>query len=182
MISQRNLTRAATTFVLVLALWGVGHWLRPANDPDHYSVVDGDTLAWRPPNCMLSMVGIACLGQRLRLYGVDAFESTQHCRDAQGKLWPCGEVAMRRLQKLVETPDFGCRVDRDVIDRHSREFAVCTARGEDVGALLVREGLAFAYGRGAQYLGDEADAKEHRRGAWAGTFVRPQFFRQGAGS
>jgi endonuclease YncB( thermonuclease family) len=182
-MSKRRLLRLGlTALVLVAVLWGAARWLRPANDPDHYSVVDGDTLAWRPPHCLLSTLGIACLGQRLRLYGVDAFESTQQCRDGAGKLWPCGQVATQRLQHLVESPDFGCSVDREVIDRHAREFAVCTAHGEDVGAVLVREGLAFAYGRGAQYLGDEADAKQHRRGAWAGTFVRPQFFRQGAGS
>jgi endonuclease YncB( thermonuclease family) len=49
-----------------------------------------------------------------------------------------------------------------------------------VGALLVSEGLAFAYGRGIQYLPLEAAAKKARRGAWAGTFVRPQYWRQGA--
>jgi endonuclease YncB( thermonuclease family) len=44
----------------------------------------------------------------------------------------------------------------------------------------VSEGLAFAYGRGGQYLAVEGDAREGNRGAWAGHFVRPQFFRQGA--
>jgi len=36
--------------------------------------------------------------------------------------------------------------DHDFIDRPAREFAVYAAHGEDVGAALVREGLAFAYG------------------------------------
>ena len=173
-------TGAVTLAVLLVAAWGVAHWLAPANDPDRYSVVDGDTLAWRPPQCFLSRLGIACISQRLRLYGVDAFESKQTCRNARGEVWPCGAVATRRLHELVESGEFGCHVDHEFIDRHAREFAVCTAHGRDVGAVLVREGLAFAYGRGAQYLRFEAEAKAERRGAWAGTFVRPQYFREGA--
>jgi endonuclease YncB( thermonuclease family) len=174
------LTAAALLLPLLVAAWGAGRWLRPADDPDRYSVVDGDTLAWRPPRCALSMLGIACFGQRLRLYGVDAFESKQTCRDARGQVWRCGAVATARLHQLVESGDFACHVDHEFIDRHAREFAVCTAHGEDVGAVLVSEGLAFAYGRGAQYLPYEASARVQRRGAWAGSFVRPQYFREGA--
>ena len=146
--------------------WGVARRLWPANDPDRYSVVEGDTLAWRPPQCLLSMLGIACLPQRLRLYGVDAFERKQTCRDAKGKVWPCGAVATARLHQLVESGDFACHVDHEFIDRHAREFAVCTAHGEDVGAVLVSEGLAFAYGRGAQYL-------PYRSGGQASTAAAP---------
>jgi endonuclease YncB( thermonuclease family) len=176
---RRRLAIAGAAALLLLAsLWGLGRWLRPANDPDRYSVVEGDTLAWRPPQCMLSRLGIACIGERLRLYGVDAFEAKQTCRDARGAVWPCGAVATQRLHQLVESGDFACHVDHEFIDRHAREFAVCTAHGEDVGAVLVREGLAFAYGRGAQYLPFEAEAKAQRRGAWAGSFVRPQYFRE----
>jgi endonuclease YncB( thermonuclease family) len=181
MAMGRRLTLAALALLLsTSALWAGLRWLRPAEDPDRYSVVDGDTLAWRPPNCWLASLGIACLGQRLRLYGVDAFEGKQSCRDGDGRPWHCGAVAMARLRELVESPGFACRVDHGFIDRHAREFAVCTVRGEDVGAILVREGLAFAYGRGAQYLAFEAEAKKQRRGAWAGSFVRPQYFREGA--
>lgn len=177
---RRLVVGAVVLLLAAVAGWGVLRWVRPADDPDRYSVVDGDTLAWRPPDCLLSALGIACLGQRLRLYGVDAFEGKQTCRDADGKVWPCGAVATARLRELVERPDFNCNVDREFVDRHAREFSVCTAGDVDVGKILVREGLAFAYGRGASYLRDEADAKREGRGAWAGTFVRPQFFREGA--
>ncbi len=106
----------------------------------------------------------------------------QTCRDAQGKVWACGAVATRRLAELVARPGFACNVDNEFIDKRAREFAVCTVDGKDVGALLVSEGLAFYYGRGLQYLPIEAEARREKRGAWAGTFVRPQFWRQGARS
>ncbi|HYM04500.1 MAG TPA: thermonuclease family protein [Stellaceae bacterium] len=169
-----------TAVVLIGVAWGIARWQRPALAADTFTVIDGDTLERTPRRCLLARFGIACIAQRLRLFGVDAFESKQFCRDDKGSPWPCGAVATARLRTLVATSEFGCHVDHEFIDRHAREFAVCTANGEDVGAILVREGLAFAYGRGAHYLPIESAAKAEKRGAWAGTFVRPQYFREGA--
>src|SRR5258708_17453381 len=170
-----------TALMLLLAAGGAAAlWLRPAAHADRYAVGDGDTLALWPRHCLLSRLGIGCLGQRLRLYGVDAFESTQTCRDAKGTLWHCGAVATARLRQLVTQADFACHVDPEFVDRLARQFAPCTAGAPHAGTPLVSEGLAFAYGRGAPYLAVEGDAKESGRGAWAGRFVRPQFFRQGA--
>jgi endonuclease YncB( thermonuclease family) len=179
-VVRRIALATAALVLLVAGAWAALLWLRPATDADRYAVVDGDTLAMWPQHCLLSEIGIGCLSERLRLYGVDAFESTQTCRDAKGTLWRCGAVATERLRELVAQPDFACHVDPEFVDRHAREFAACTAGDHDVGALLVSEGLAFAYGRGAQYLAVESEAKARARGAWAGSFVRPQFFRQGA--
>jgi endonuclease YncB( thermonuclease family) len=179
----RRLVIAAVPLLLLAAAWAGAAWLRPPGDSDRYGVVDGDTLELRPEHCLLSRLGMACLSQRLRLYGVDAFESKQTCRDPLGATWSCGAMATERLRALVAAPDFSCHVDREYVDRHAREFAFCLSGGRDVGALLVSEGLAFAYGRGTQYLPYEAEAREARRGAWAGGFagfVRPQFFRLGA--
>lgn len=147
---------------------------------DRYYVIDGDTISVRPGKCLLSHLRLRCFSEPLRLFGVDAFERTQTCRDAKGEEWPCGDVATHRLQALVASPGFGCQVDPEFVDRHAREFAVCTAKGEDVGAILVSEGLAFAYGRRTRYVAIEEQAKAEHRGAWAGSFVRPQFYRSGA--
>jgi endonuclease YncB( thermonuclease family) len=179
----RRLVLVAVALLLVGAGWAGAVRLRPAEERDRYSVVDGDTLELRPERCLLATLGVGCLSQRLRLFGVDAFESTQTCRDPKGEVWPCGAVATERLRALVAEPDFSCHVDREYVDRHAREFAFCLSAGRDVGALLVSEGLAFAYGRGTQYLPYESEARQERRGAWAGGFagfVRPQFFRLGA--
>src|SRR5262249_44995624 len=157
---------AAIIAPLLVLTWALAAWQRPASAAVRYHVVDGDTLEFTPPDCLLSLGGIACLGQRLRLYGVDAFESKQTCRDSQSVIWQCGGVATGRRRELVASPEFACNVDHEFVDRHAREFAVCTIAGKDVGAILVREGLAFAYGRGSQYLPVEAEAKREKRGAW----------------
>lgn len=159
-----------------LALAMLGHIV----GAERYVVIDGDTLEFIPAHCGFNALGLGCRAQPLRLYGVDAFESRQTCRDASDRPWPCGAVATERLKQLIAQSDFSCHVDPEFVDRHAREFSICVAGGRDVGAVLVSEGLAFAYGRGAQYLPLEAKAKVERRGAWAGSFVRPQYFRQGA--
>jgi len=147
---------------------------------DRYTVFDGDTLEVVPGRCLLAHFWLPCPTQRLRLVGVDAFERAQTCRDAKGERWPCGDLATEHLKELVARPDFHCKVDEEFIDRHAREFAVCLADGKDVGALLVSDGLAFAYGRRTRYIAFEIEARAAHRGAWAGSFVRPQFYRSGA--
>jgi endonuclease YncB( thermonuclease family) len=148
---------------------------------DRYQVYDGDTLEVVPGNCLLAHFRLRCPTQRLRLTGVDAFERMQTCRDANGGLLYCGAIATGRLNQLVAMPGFGCQVDEEFVDRHAREFAVCFVSGKDVGAILVSEGLAFAYGRRTRYVAIEEEAKREKRGAWGyGSFVRPQFWRSGA--
>jgi len=148
---------------------------------DRYRVYDGDTLQVVPGTCLLAHFRLPCPAQPLRLLGVDAFERQQTCRAANGGLLYCGAIATGRLNQLVAMPGFGCQVDEEFVDRHAREFAVCSVGGRDVGAILVSEGLAFAYGRRTRYIAIEEEAKKEKRGAWGyGSFVRPQFWRSGA--
>jgi hypothetical protein len=51
------------------------------------SVVDGDTLEIQ--------------GVRVRLWGIDAVESSQTCLDASGKPWPCGRRAAFALADFL---------------------------------------------------------------------------------
>ena len=171
----------ALAVLAVAATWGVGRAvLGKPSTVDRYIVIDGDTFLSWPKACIFTKVKLGCTTQRLRLEGIDAFERRQTCRDALDVEWTCGQAATERLFQLVIRPDFHCRIDPEFIDRHAREFSVCFADGRDVGATLVREGLAFAYGRDTSYLPIENEAKAARRGAWAGHFVRPQYFREGA--
>jgi len=177
--------RARAVAILAVAAvvlsWGTARAvLGNPSTVNRYAIIDGDTFALLAKRCFWTLLKLGCPAQRLRLEGADAFESAQTCRDASGAVWPCGAVATERLRQLVNRPDFTCNIDPEFIDRHAREFAVCYADGQDVGATMVREGLAFAFGRDTQYLPLENQAKEAKRGGWAGQFVRPQYFRQGA--
>lgn len=167
--------------VVLAALYGVGRmWLgRPVAHHRYWVTADG-AIEFLPARCLLNKIGLGCRPRSLRIYGIDMFEPEQMCRDARGHEWSCGAAAEERLKALVAAPDFSCRLDRNYYDNDGRQFASCSAAGQDVGQTLVRDGLAFAYGRALEYLPFEAEARSKRRGAWAGQFVRPQYYRQGA--
>ncbi|MGH7126274.1 MAG: thermonuclease family protein [Stellaceae bacterium] len=180
--TKRRLRRGTLGGVALLALATlIMLAVPPPVRADRYNVYDGDTLEVVPAKCLLAHFRLRCSTQRLRLFGVDAFERLQTCGDGKGGLWYCGAVATNRLKQLVAKPGFGCQVDEEFVDRHAREFALCFADGKDVGATLVSEGLAFAYGRRTRYVAIEEEAKRQKQGAWStGSFVRPQFWRSGA--
>lgn len=126
------------------------------------TVVDGDTLE----------IG----GVRVRLYGIDAPESSQTCTDAKGQTYRCGAVAANRLSEWLGQRTVSCEV-KDT-DRYGRAVAVCSVGGQSVNAWLVENGLAVAYAEYSRdYLPAEDRAKEARLGLWAGTFQMPWEYR-----
>jgi endonuclease YncB( thermonuclease family) len=113
------------------------------------SVIDGDTLEIR--------------GMRVRLVGIDAPESDQTCLDAAEQSWRCGQRAALALADRIGAATVTCEGDER--DRYERLLAVCQARGEDLGAWLVSEGLALAYRRYSKaYIGQENAARAAKRG------------------
>ena len=121
------------------------------------SVTDGDT--------------IEIHGQRIRLHGVDAPEKGQSCFDVSGQPYRCGQRAAMALDEFIGASPVHCR-ERDV-DRYGRTVADCSVRGEDIELWLVRSGLAMAYRRySSDYIGAEQEAKNAKRGIWAG-YIQP---------
>jgi endonuclease YncB( thermonuclease family) len=153
-----------TRFFLICALLAGGvaftAWLAERNaaaltGPAY--VMDGDSLR--------------ILGTEIRLYGVDAPELHQTCTRA-GRPWNCGHEAAEALRTASGGKDVICRArDRD---RYGRMVAVCHAAGLDLGAAMVKGGLAVAYGR---YAADEREARDARRGIWGTTFDPPAVWR-----
>lgn len=129
------------------------------------TVIDGDTLDIH--------------GQRIRLYGVDAPESRQTCERADGSEYRCGQVAAFALADWINRAVVTC--DRRDRDRYGRIVAVCTARGEDISAWLVRSGHARAFRRySLDYVGAEDQARAERAGIWQGRFTAPWEWRRGS--
>ena len=126
-------------------------------------VIDGDT--------------IEVQSARIRLYGIDAPESAQRCREGNRR-WSCGEQATRALAGRIHGRSVACEA-RDQ-DRYGRIVAVCRHDGRDVNAWMVDQGWAMAYRRySTAYVDQEAAAKRARRGLWRGDFVRPWDWRRG---
>ena len=89
-------------------------------------------------------------------------ELAQACPDG----WPAGRLAATRLQALTAGRPIVCQEkDRD---RYGRIVAICRASGEDLGAIMVREGLAWAFVRYSRdYVDEYAKAAAERRGVHA---------------
>jgi endonuclease YncB( thermonuclease family) len=127
------------------------------------SIVDGDTLEIH--------------GTRIRLWGVDAPESSQLCRDDDAKQFRCGATAANELDAFIADRPVTCiEVEQD---RYGRTVGVCTVDNIDLADWLVRNGLAFnspQYSRSA-YADAQREAEQNERGLWAGSFVMPWQFR-----
>src|SRR5690606_16659735 len=134
------------------------------------SVIDGDT--------------IEINGERIRLNGVDAPESSQTCRDSSGKPYRCGAKSAAALDKLLkESSPTTCEfVERD---RYGRFVGNCyRADGSSVQELHVRNGWALdwpRYSDGA-YAEHQRAAQAERLGIWVGPFQLPWEWRAAGGS
>ena len=109
------------------------------------TVVDGDT--------------IKLDGTTFRLHGIDAAESKQACADG----WPAGREASTYLYGLIRGHAVTC--EPKTTDRYGRTVALCRADGRDLGADMVRAGMALAFVRYSRdYEPQEAAAKAEGKG------------------
>ena len=156
--------------ILIIAVFVAG-WLPSVEGADttiiggETRVIDGDTLEVK--------------GTEVRLQGIDAPEKCQMCKDASGKLYPCGEAATEALRKRVGGSNVSCALEPQR-DRYGRALGACVLGGEDLNAWLVSEGHALAYRRySLKYVEQEKAARAVRRGMWAGDFIAPWGWRRG---
>jgi endonuclease YncB( thermonuclease family) len=109
------------------------------------TVTDGDT--------------IKVSGERYRLWGIDAPEKRQTCHDG----WPAGAEATRFLRGLMRSGELEC--EPRTKDRYGRTVALCRAGGRDLGAEMVRAGLAWAFVKySSDYVSEEQAARQQRQG------------------
>lgn len=120
-------------------------------------VIDGDSLRIR--------------GEEIRLAGIDAPELAQTC-EREGRSWRCGQAARAALEREARRGRLACAGSKT--DRYGRLLAICKADGAEINAAMVRTGLAVAYGK---YEREEAEARDARKGIWAGAFKRPEEWR-----
>lgn len=131
-------------------------------------VIDGDTLAIRGEKT------------RIRLYGVDAPEGQQTCDDAAGKRYLCGSRAAGALAEIIgRNGHVSC--EEEDRDQYGRIVAVCKANGRDINGELIRQGWAVEYKQysDGRFSAEEAEARQAKRGLWAGKFILPWDWRRG---
>lgn len=125
-------------------------------------VVDGDTIDLN--------------GQTYRLHGIDAPEAGQTCKRANGKSWPCGKQSIRAMEDLVASGRVAC--DHRGTDGYGRTIGVCTSDGKDLNAIMVLEGMAWAFRKySSDYIELEEKAKSERVGVWQADTMTPWDYR-----
>jgi endonuclease YncB( thermonuclease family) len=167
--SSRRVFGIPVSIVFICGVIGAVVLLRPLIDPkptaltSPVTVIDGDSLR----------AGT----ESIRLLNIDAPELHQTCSDEQGREWPCGRAARKRLAELTGKGDVACAPQGR--DRFGRTLATCSVGDlPDIGAVMVREGLAVSIGaETGPYASLEDDARNAKRGLWRGTFERPRTWR-----
>ena len=124
--------------------------------------IDGDTLA--------------AGAERLRLVGIDAPEADQSCGEG-GNAWACGDAAREALARRTASSQAQCSGSSR--DRYGRVLVRCRIGETDINAELVRDGMAVASG---DYHGDEATARNEKKGIWSGPFETPRAWRAAKGA
>src|SRR6201998_1189362 len=139
------ITRRTAALLMWLSLWS------PALADDligQASVIDGDT--------------IEIHGTRIRLWGIDAPESTQLCRDEDSLQYRCGAKAANDLDAFIAGRPVNCL--QISLDRYGRTVATCSVGGTDLGDWLVRNGLAPDWPQYSQrkYRAAAGEGRAHR--------------------
>lgn len=153
--------RSGALLIIILSL--TASFVTPATATEQVTVVDGD--------------GLRIGGQKIRLWGIDAPELDQTCA-VDGRETQCGEDARFLLGALAMAGTIICET-KDT-DRYGRTVARCEAAGHDLAGELVRNGYALDWPRYSKgfYAAQEAEARENRRGMWAGEFTAPWDWRR----
>lgn len=114
-------------------------------------VVDGDTIR---------------IGETVyRIEGIDAPEMAQRCERGNGKTWACGRQAARALVDIVEGKHVECA--DGVPDDYGRIVATCYAGDLNIGAAMVRAGMAWAFVKYSDsYVAEERLARSELIGIW----------------
>ncbi len=127
------------------------------------TIIDGDTLDVK--------------GNRIRLNGIDAPESSQTCK-MSGETYRCGLQAKAFLRKLIGLGEVNCNPLNK--DRYGRTVATCLIDERDIGMTMVANGWALAYREyDLVYVAQENEASNAGLGMWAGAFVEPWLWRKG---
>src|SRR6201984_2036737 len=147
--------RSAIRWCAAPLMLALASYAAPDDLTGQASVIDGDTLEIH--------------GTRIRVWGVDAPESSQLCRGEDSLQYRCGAQAANDLDAFIARRPVSCSPVS--LDRYGRTVATFSVGATDLGEWLVRKGLALdwrQYSKG-RYADAQGDAERAGRGIWKGS-------------
>ena len=105
-------------------------------------------------------------GIDVRLFGSDAPELDQTCKNQIGIEWPCGRIAKNFLERLVSRRSISCyHIDGEFDEK--RPKVTCISGRADLSLELVLQGMAKAlHDKANRYELEENAAKRAKKGIW----------------
>ena len=119
-----------------------------------FYIVDGDSLSLQ-----------------MRIYGIDTPEKGQKCEKIKGKQIDCGLKAKQKIYSILHNSKGKITIKPVVFGYYGRMLVRVFRHGEDIGKMMVRSGIAFAFNK--DYKNDERLAKKEKLGFW-GYYKPPQ--------
>jgi len=102
--------------------------------------------------------------RRVIIWGIDAPELNQTC-PVGDVLWPCYAEARTAMEQLVGSGPVSCVLKPDKPDPFGRRLGVCKVGDIDIGAEMVKRGLALAYvDQSDDYVAQQAEAEKAQIG------------------
>lgn len=111
-------------------------------------------------------------GEEFRLFGIDAPDPGQMCKNRRGTAYDCFAQSTKELDAILKGRVARCTVK--LTPKRERTLATCTVQDRDIATIMVRTGWALAYRRlSFDYVRDEMMAVSHRAGMWGGRVQPP---------
>ena len=172
-MKKLNLNLCNLLFIFFLSLTSLANSEEKfiAAEPSKILVTDGDTIK----------IG----REKIRLFGIDAPEIKQVCKNENNDSYPCGITAKNYLSWLIKGDNendekiYCYYSERDKYKRIIGECFIGTLSKTNINRIMVSHGLAVAYLKYSEkYLDAQNIAKNKKIGIWNGTFDLPEEWRK----
>jgi endonuclease YncB( thermonuclease family) len=122
--------------------------------------------------------------EKIRLFGIDAPEIKQICKNKFEKFYACGEDSKKSLESWIlfaaelKKKIYCYYSERDKYNRILGECFIGETKHININKLMVFFGDAISYLRYSdKYLAEQKNAKVTKRGLWQGYFDMPEEWR-----
>lgn len=109
---------------------------------------------------------------KIRLVGIDAPEMAQQCTGSDGGFWECAAQAEDRMREMLRSAEL-VECFSNSRDNYGHYVASCQADGQDIGARLVEEGLAWPNREQGYYQPEVEAAQAENLGIWQAETLPP---------